>query len=246
MTTLDDIAAEAQRVVAAATRAGVTVRISGGVAFRLRVDGQVALPRAPANDIDLVAAAGSERRVSKVVGELGYEPERAFNARHGETRLMFWDRPRERKLEVFLGTFTMCHSLPLAQRIGQEAETVPLAELLLTKLQIVELNEKDMADMHMLLLVHDTGNGDGELINVDVIARLCAADWGLHHTVTRTLDRLRGDPPSYRLDPDQRTVVDGRIDRIRQAIDSRPKTMAWQLRSRIGERMPWYIEPEEE
>jgi hypothetical protein len=243
--TVADIAEEAQRVVAAATEQGAVVRISGGVAFHLRVQGRIRLPRAPANDIDLVAPAGTERRVSKVLVGLGYEAEKAFNARHGETRLMFWDRGRDRKLEVFVGTFLMCHRIPIAQRLDIEQETIPLAELLLTKLQIVELNEKDVSDMHMLLASHDVGSADGEVINVELIAHLCAADWGLHHTVIRTLDRLRSDPPGYRLEPAHRELVDQRVGRIKSAIDQKPKTVAWRLRARLGERVSWYVQPEE-
>jgi hypothetical protein len=100
--------------------------------------------------------------------------------------------------------------------------------------------------MHMLLLAHDVGSSDGEVINQDLIAKLCAADWGLHHTVTRTLGRLGSDPPSYRLSPDDRRLVDERAGKLSDAIDKHPKTLAWQIRSRVGERVRWYIEPEEE
>jgi len=242
---VEDIVDEARRVVAEVMRRGAVLRISGGVAFHLRVRDHVTLPRAPLNDIDLVAPAGTDRRLVRLLSTLGYDGEKAFNAHHGATRLMFWDRARERKLEVFLGIFTMCHQLPIARRLYLEPETIPLAELLLTKLQIVELNEKDLADMHMLLVAHDVGSADGETINLDLIAELCSADWGLHHTVCRTLDRLGLDPPSYRLSAEERTLVDARVQRIRQAIDLHPKTLAWRLRSKIGERLIWYVQPEE-
>lgn len=243
--TLADIAQEARRVVAAAAADGELLRIAGGVAFALRVAGRVELPRGPAADIDLISPSRRERRLVPLITALGYEGEKAFNARHGDSRLLFWDQRRERKLEVFLGTFVMCHSLPLADRLELETETLPLAELLLTKLQIVELNEKDMVDMHSLLLTHEVGDADGEQINARRIAELCAADWGLHHTVTRTLERLAQDPPSYRLTPEQRATVEGRVVKLAQAIDAAPKTMAWRMRARVGERVRWYEEPEE-
>ena len=160
VTTLPDITEEARRLVASATTQGVQLRISGGVAFNLRSRDRISLPRAPLNDIDLGAPSRTHRRLVSLLTSLGYDGEKAFNARHGETRLMFWDRLRDRKLEVFLGTFTMCHQLPIARRLEIESETIPLAELLLTKLQIVELNEKDVADMHMLLVAHETGTAD--------------------------------------------------------------------------------------
>jgi hypothetical protein len=242
---VDGIVEEARRVVAAASAAGETLRITGGVAFQLRVAGRVALPRAPLADIDLVAPARSERRISALVSSLGYEPEKAFNAHHGDRRLMFWDRRRDRKLEVFVATFTMCHEVPIAERLELEPETVPLAELLLTKLQIVELNEKDLSDMHSLLITHEVGDGDGEVINAERIASLCARDWGLYHTVTGTLARLAQDPPSYTLNPEQRERVAAGVDVLRRRLDEHPKTLAWRMRARVGERVQWYIVPEE-
>jgi len=243
--TLPDIAHESTRVVSEARARGEVLRVAGSVAFRLRVGDRVRLPRPVPQDIDLVAPAGRERRTVRVLTDLGYTGERDFNARHGASRLLFWDRARERKLEVFVGTFVMCHTLPIADRLGVESETIPLAEMMLTKLQIIELNEKDVADMHSLLIAFDVGESDVERINTKLIAALCARDWGLHHTVSRTLDKLRGDPPSYQLTAGQRAIVDDRLARLRAALEAAPKSVAWRVRARVGERMRWYEEPEE-
>jgi len=243
--TLPDIADESRRVVSEARGRGEVLRVAGSVAFRLRVGDRVRLPRPALQDIDLVAPSGRERRTTRVLTDLGYTGERDFNARHGASRLLFWDRARERKLEVFVGTFVMCHTLPIADRLGIEPETIPLAEMMLTKLQIVELNEKDVADMHSLLIAVDVGESDVDQINAKLIAALCARDWGLHHTVSRTLDTLGSDPPSYQLTGGQRMVVDDRVAKLRTALEAEPKSVAWRLRAKVGERMRWYEEPEE-
>lgn len=240
-----DIAQESRRVVAEARTHGEVLRITGSVAFHLRVGDRARLPRPPLQDIDLVAPSGSERRTARLLSDLGYTGEKEFNARHGATRLMFWDRARDRKLEVFLGTLVMCHTLPLAERLGIETETIPLAEMLLTKLQIVRLNEKDVTDMLSLLIAFEVGASDDDQINSDLIAQLCARDWGLHHTVHRTLERLASDPPSYQLTQGQRMAVDERIGKLRSALEAKPKSMAWRARARVGERVRWYEEPEE-
>jgi len=245
MQTLTDIVQESRRVVAEASARGEVLRVTGSVAFQLRVGDRARLPRSPLQDIDLVAPSGTERRTVRFLADLGYAGERDFNARHGASRLLFWDRARDRKLEVFLGALEMCHTLPLAERLGIERETLPLAELMLTKLQIVQLNEKDLTDMHSLLIACDVGPSDVDQINGDRIADMCGRDWGLHHTVIRTLNRLGSDPPSYQLTEGQRTVVDDRIRKLRQAIDAKPKSVAWRLRAKVGERMRWYEEPEE-
>jgi hypothetical protein len=232
-------------VVAAAGSRGEVLRITGSVAFHVRVGGRVRLPRPPLQDIDLVAPSGTERRATRLLTDLGYSGEKEFNARHGASRLVFWDRARDRKLEVFLGTLVMSHTLPIAERLNIETETVPLAELFLTKLQIVELNEKDVTDMLSLLIAFEVGASDVDQINAEHIALLCARDWGLHHTVHRTLERLATDPPSYQLSEAHRTVVDERIGKLRQALEAKPKSVAWRLRARVGERVRWYEEPEE-
>ncbi len=243
--TFPGIGEEAQRVVAHATDRGELLRVAGSVAFQLRVAGRAGLPRPAPVDIDLVAPARSERRIAALLTDLGYTGEKEFNARHGDRRLIFWDQARDRKLEVFVGIFVMCHSLPLSEHLDVDAETIPLAELLLTKLQIVELNEKDLCDMHSLLITHEIGSADGDHINAQRIAGLCGADWGLHHTVSRTLQRLAEDPPSYTLSPEQRRLVDERVGRLAEALEEQPKTFAWRMRARVGERVRWYEEPEE-
>lgn len=245
MQTRADIAEEARRLVAAATLRNEVLRIAGGVAFQLRVGGRVHLFRPPLNDIDIVVSGGAGRRIAALLTALGYEGEKGFNARYGASRLLFWDRDRNRKLDVFVGTFAMCHQLPIAERLRLEPETIPLAELLLTKLQIVQLNEKDVCDMHMLLITHEVGAADGELINSNRVAELCARDWGLHHTVSRTLERLQADPPSYTLSPAQKSTVGQRIADLQRALDDRPKSIGWRTRARVGERIRWYEEPEE-
>jgi hypothetical protein len=243
--TYEEIGDEARRVVARATERGEILRIAGGVAFQLRVAGRLTLPRPPLGDIDLVAPAKRERRVVALLTELGYTGEKEFNARHGDRRLIFWDEARNRKLEVFVGRFVMCHELPIAARLEVEPETLALAELLLTKLQIIELNEKDLADMHSLIVTHDVGDSDDDQINAARIASLCGSDWGLHHTVSLTLSRLGEDPPSYTLTADQRALVQERVGKLQRAIDEQPKSMSWRMRARVGERVQWYIEPEE-
>src|SRR5689334_8752686 len=120
---LPGIDEEARRVVAHATERGELLRVAGSVAFVIRGASRAGLPRPAPVDIDLVAPAKSNRRIAKLLGELGYTPEKEFNARHGDRRLIFWDESRDRKLEVFVGVFAMCHSLPLGARERLELES---------------------------------------------------------------------------------------------------------------------------
>jgi hypothetical protein len=146
---------------------------------------------------------------------------------------------------VFVGAFRMCHVIPLTERLSAGEWTVPLAELLLTKLQIVELNEKDVRDTVLLFHGHDVADHDDDAVNGHRIAELCANDWGLWRTITANLLRCREMIGSYDLpDEDGRRIAD-RFGAVLDRIEAEPKSRGWKLRARIGERKRWYELPEE-
>jgi len=125
------------------------------------------------------------------------------------------------------------------------AQTVPLAELLLTKLQIIEVNEKDVRDTVLLLYGHDVGEHDDDTVNAARVAELCAADWGLWRTITANLERCREHVDNYELGPEAQQRVSGRFDKLLARIEDEPKSRGWKLRAKVGERKRWYELPEE-
>jgi hypothetical protein len=139
----------------------------------------------------------------------------------------------------------MCHSLPLGDRLHLDAVTLPPADLLLTKLQIFELTDKDQRDLLSLLLDHEIGSLDGDDVNGSYVARLCAEDWGLWRTSTRNLDRLATVLDQYPLSGGERIVIAGRLNKLQEHISVRPKSLRWKARAVVGERLPWYNLPEE-
>jgi hypothetical protein len=152
-----------------------------------------------------------------------------------------------RQIDVFIGDFTMCHTLPLADRLEVEPLTIPLAELFLSKAQIVELNRKDILDLLALLLDHEVGPGDDETINSELISRLCSKDWGLYTTVSMTIQKLRGflDEDQIDLDEEEAQTIKRRLITLQKSMDEAPKTMAWKMRAKVGTRVRWYEEVEE-
>jgi hypothetical protein len=122
---------------------------------------------------------------------------------------------------------------------------IPLAELLLTKLQVVELNPKDQSDIETILFHHDIADDDAGHINAAQVAKLCAADWGLWRTSGLNIGRVRDGLPSSSLTSDQQAVVADRLGRLWQRIEEEPKSRKWKLRNRVGDKVRWYEEPEE-
>ena len=241
-----DIVAEAKRLLDLAGSEGVPLRVLGGVAIHLRAPGELppALKRSY-GDVDFVTAKGSSGAVQRLLRANGYEPHVAFNALHGTERLLFFDNGNERQVDVFVGAFSMSHKVPVADRLELEPATLPLAELLVTKLQIAELNEKDVRDALALFHGHPVDERDGDAINAARVAEMCRTDWGLWRTLTGNLAACRDHLARYDLPEDEKTRIHGEMDALLDRIENEPKSRAWKLRARIGERKRWYMLPEE-
>jgi hypothetical protein len=222
------------------------VRVLGSVAVHLQAPAAGPLLKRPIKDIDVATRRGSRAAVTELLIGAGYLPDEMFNTLHGAQRLLFYD-PNQRKLDVFIGEFSMCHVIPITDRLERDPLTIPLAELLLTKLQIVELNETDQRDIYNLTYHHQVsiGVGNGGGIEGDFIAGLCAKDWGLWRTSKATIQRCKSNLAGYNLGAEASGLIQERLDVLWTAIESAPKSARWRLRSRVGDRVRWYGEPEE-
>jgi hypothetical protein len=243
---LPQILDEARRLATAALERDVPIRLVGGLAVRLRIDEgfHSGLSR-EYKDIDFVTPKRQSKPVSSFIVAMGYEPNTQFNAMNGHERLLFYDVAHGRQLDVFVGKFRMCHEIPIDGRITVDPMTLPLAELLLTKLQIFSLNEKDRRDVVAILHHHAIADHDGETINGARMAQLCADDWGLWRTCKMNVERVRDGVAEYDLAEHEQATVRQRLDQLWERIEAEPKSRSWKVRDRIGDRKRWYDEPEE-
>ncbi|MEI7844804.1 MAG: hypothetical protein WCK35_03275 [Chloroflexota bacterium] len=248
MTPQIDIVDEMNRLLDAARVKNLRLRLIGGLAIKYHSPSAShrALQR-NYPDIDLVVPKKDKGHLEAFFGEMGYVSDKNFNLLNGDRRQIYFDSKTGRRIDVFVGDFEMCHKLPLKGRLDAHPVTVPLAELLLSKTQIIELNQKDILDIISLLLDNDVGYSDEGLINIDHITRLCLKDWGLYKTLTITLSKveyilIEKNPG---LDKEQLERVLTRINFIRRLLDRVNKPLLWKVRDRVGTRIRWYTEVEE-
>jgi len=102
--------------VTLADAAGVTSRLLGGVAVCLQAPQPGAAAPAAGPDIDFVIRRGTNRAFAALLADHGYSGEEMFNAVHGSHRLIFNDERNVRHIDVFVGSFSMCHVIPIADR----------------------------------------------------------------------------------------------------------------------------------
>jgi hypothetical protein len=228
---------------------GIVARLLGGVAVYVLasdVYGKVPpLARTP-KDIDLVAHAKDSGRLTEVLEGIGMEPDRRFNALHGYERLMFRDPASGARIDVFLDVFRESHTINLRDRLELFKPTIPPSDLLMTKLQIWRISERDIKDLITLLFKFRLGNTDTtEELDINRIIKLTSNDWGLYKTTIVNLGRVTEYLVSSKELEGTKGEVIGKVNDLLGKINSAPKSIRWRLRSIIGERVKWYEEPEE-
>jgi len=243
----EDILIATDQIIEGARRRGLTVRLLGGTAIKMRCPSAThrSLSR-KIPDIDLITLRRDARKLSEMFVELGLEPMKMFNALHGDKRMLFTDVKWDRQVDVFVESFEMCHKFDFRDRLRLDDVTLPLADLLITKLQIIQINEKDYKDILSLMMDHPLSEDDSdkEKINAAYIASLCAKDWGIWRTLTRNLEWTRDFVRKLDMEPDKKDTVISRINGLLARIEKEPKSVGWKMRSKLGERVIWYDEPE--
>jgi hypothetical protein len=239
---------EAERIVVVAEEHGLTLRLLGGLAIAIHCpNAQHRAIKRTYGDIDLAGFKKEGRQIRDFFEkQLGYKPNEMFNALRSASRLMFFDIPNTRRVDIFLDNFEMCHKIDLRDSLKNEKMTITLADLLATKLQIVQTNEKDFKDIIAILIDHELGNSDADAINVGRLAKLCGDDWGMYKTFTTVLDKTSTMLDSFDLDASTRDNVKQKIVKLKTIIEDQPKSMNWKMRARVGEKVPWYKLPEDQ
>jgi len=242
-----DLVQEMYRLIEAANAKNILLRAIGGLAVEIHNKTKNPLFVREFADLDFCVPLKQRRDFEAFMPEVGYLPHKQFNILNGDQRQIYYHEPTEMKVDIFIGNFEMCHKIPLEDRLAADPITIPLAELLLSKAQIIELNRKDAFDLTSVLLNNATGEGDNETINLKILAQLCSTDWGLYKTTSLNLDKVEQmlNTNEIPLNEQERAIVVEHINDIRRTFIEMPKPVAWQLRDRVGTRIKWYIEVEE-
>ena len=234
---------EAERISAAASAGKVPAKLVGGAAVNLHCSTARQAPlKRKYGDLDFVASSKQRQAVQKLFESLGYQGDRRFNTLNGDQRLLYLDGVNGRQIDVFIDRMKMCHVIELANRLGHDGPTLTPADLLLSKLQVYEVNMKDLVDTTALLLDHPIADHDDDAINAAYLARLTSEDWGLHRTLQLNSGRVRDAVRELDVDAG---LVNQRLDELWARIDAQPKLLKWKLRARVGDRVSWYQLPEE-
>ena len=235
------------RLIAAADASQIRLRAFGGLAIYAHSQNDKRFFHRDSPDVDFVVPDRDRHKLESFFQQMGYSPNKQFNLLNGSHRQIYFDEQSGHRIDILVGDFEMCHKLPLNGRLRIDPVTIPLAELFLSKAQIVQLNRKDAFDIISLLLNNDVGDETEGKIGIERIASLCADDWGLYKTTTMNLKRVEDLllAEDLGLSSEEREQVLSRVRLLASVVESTPKSRAWKMRSMLGTRVRWYAEVEE-
>ena len=238
-----NIVAEAKRLAERAHHDGIALKLVGGLGIHLQSPSARVPPlRRDYPDLDFVTYARHRKGVQSSFEGWGYEPDRRFNALYGQQRMYYWDSKNRRHVDIFVDAIRMCHPIDLRNRLNGEGPALLPADLFLTKMQIAEINEKDLLDVTALLLNHSISEGSEDSIDGSYVARLLSRSWGFHRTVQLNSTRVVESANRLSVPGPQ---LERRLSQLWDVIDAAPKSVTWKARARIGDRVRWYTIPEE-
>ena len=245
----DEFISYANNIVAEAQKRGAVIRLLGAVAFNIHcpIYGHFQQEaKRHFTDLDFAAYFSHNAAIRQAFTKLGFEEDREVAVVFARERMIYNMPGTELHVDIFFDKLNFCHPIPWAGRLEVDSPTIPLAELLLEKMQIVQINPKDIIDTIMLLREHPLDDSDHETINASRIAAMCAKDWGLWRTVTMNLKKTIDISKEYSWLPEaDREVVIDKVDQLLKIIDAQPKSSSWNIRNKIGDRVKWYKEVHE-
>ena len=257
---------EARTIVDAGNERGVVLRLTGGLAVRhYAIDLEFA--EREYSDIDLIGLKRQVVAIGDAFRDLGYVENRHVAMATGNGQLQFFvpehgaagetaaddglpvllDVPPSDHVDVFLDAMRMDHQVDFRDRLEINTYAIDPADLFLSKLQIVNLNEKDVHDAITLIKdVYVDFQPHPGVLDLHHVAEVCSADWGLYIDVMNNIDTVIEHVADYDLGPRDAARVRRTLELAQDMITEQAKTLRWRLRARIGKRVRWYDEVEEQ
>jgi hypothetical protein len=243
----DEFLELAENLVDMGSEQGVTLRLLGSLAVIHHIQDRDKLlnliDRVPTRDIDFMGYSEEQTKADRMFTKLGYEidPSVAYSLEYGIQRLIYHHREQEIMAEIFLDQLRMSHTLDFRGRLELDHPTISLIDLLLSKLQIQEITEKDIKDIIVLLSEHDLGRDSRESVDLSHLLSVTSDDWGFYYTAKTNLDIVKlwlgkVDVIENSMSQD----IETKLNEIKKSMEEAPKSLRWNLRSIIGTRMKWY------
>ena len=209
-------------------------------------------------DLDLAAYGKQKKEITKLFQEMGFKPDEMVNALFGNSRLIYYHPQGKFSVDIFLNKLEFSHDVkfgevPGSGRLELDYPTITLADIVLEKLQIHNINRKDLVDLIVLFMGHSIDGGSmsssKEAIDARYVAQVLSNDWGFWYDAASNLEKVKSIAQDSvrdgKLSEGQFQTVCSRIDELTKIVEATPKSGDWLKRSKAGVKKKWYREVDE-
>ena len=210
---------EALLLIKDARAAGIECRLVGSLAVFFYVGERFRLRPVPAKDIDLVSVIDSRRELQTFLKKMSWILDDSL-LMFAEKRETYRSGDLSETLDVYYDEIDGNHAIDVKGRLDITFPAITLTDLLLTKLQRVQMRIQDCWDTCALLELDPQG------VELKYFAAVLGSDWGLYTTVMDNLEELE--------------KVGGKTRLLQTIALSGKKSLRWRLRSLVGRRKRWW------
>ena len=252
----DELLREGLRIVEDAKREGLMIRITGGIAIFLlvakippikellikkRVAGKSSATFA---DLDLVGYSKETKKLNKLfLEEYKFQKDKIINSLFGDRRRIYYQPEGTFHVDIFLDILEFNHDIDIRGRLELEYPTLNIEDLLLTKLQIHYINDKDLLDI-VALATLDSWDTNGMQRVLEVLSK----DWGFYHDSINNLKASAARSSELMNEPDTQAILGlaaKRIQDLIDRIDQSPKSKEWSKAAKKGSNKQYWREIED-
>jgi len=245
----DEYLDEARRLIDEAQKQGIILRVMGPIALHFYFPRYVDLYRSMERlgekvftDIDYASYGKYRGKIVPFFEKQGYELEKRSAMLSGGMRHIYFGE-RIPMIDIFFDKLDYNHPINYQNRLEINPYCVSMTDLLLQKLQIVQINDKDLKDAMILLLAGQIGEYDNNRINVTYLAKIMSDDWGFYYTSIMNLNKVQAAIHGVPVLTDQdRLLIKENAETIIKIIEMTPKTGKWKGRAKTGTSKIWYKE----
>jgi hypothetical protein len=203
-------------------------------------------------DLDLAAYGKQRDHIDRLFKEMSFEPDAMVNSIFGHKRLIYYHPQRKYHIDVFLNRLEFSHDVEFGEKPGSgrlelDYPTISAADIVLEKLQIHQINRKDLVDLIMVFIVHDVQDQSTKnAVDGGYIAQVLSDDWGFWYDATTNLGMVKSLLNEF-MKEGKLTAALGqtalqRIDKLLDIVVSTPKSRNWGKRAKAGTSKPWFRE----
>jgi hypothetical protein len=253
----DELIHEGLKIVELAKTEGMILRLTGGIAIFNLLENkpelkQLLMDRRKAGssnatfaDLDFVGYSKQTKLMNKLfLDELQFQKDKIINSLFGDRRRIYYHPQGTYHVDILLDILEFNHDIDIRGRLEAEYPNLNKGDLLLTKLQIHFVNEKDLLDIIALCGMNPS------LSEADIqrVVELLSDDWGFYYDAINNLKLASESASKLMSEPSmipQLKVSSERIPAIIAAIEQAPKTKKWQKRAKQGSAKTWWREIED-